>query len=176
MLLAGRKTSAMLLLGSRSSTLPDQNVWTARADFCAGADQVLRALTDPELIAQWAPVAFNVAGLAGGRLSAGSRERVSGTIAGVRATFDVQVARADLEGLELSARGPLAFGVVYSFREYASGVRVEARLSLGREGGLATQVLRAAVRALLNAGALAGALRRLEASLCPACEPELVAA
>jgi hypothetical protein len=166
----------MLRLGSLSSTLSEQNVWTARADLRADANQVLLALTDPELIAQWAPVAFNVAGLAGGRLSAGSRERVTGTIAGVRATFDVQVARADRQQLELSAHGPVSFEVLYSFREHASGVRVEARVSLGREGGLATQILRAAVRALLNAGALAGALRRLEGSLCPALEPELVAA
>src|SRR5437660_1745304 len=99
-----RETPAMLLLGPRSGGAAQQKMWAARADVQAHVRDVLDALTDPELIAHWAPVSFNVAGLAGGRLAAGSRERVSGTIAGISATFDVEVFRADTQRLELSAR------------------------------------------------------------------------
>jgi uncharacterized protein YndB with AHSA1/START domain len=59
----------MLLRGPGRST--ESDVWTAQADLSADADEVLLALTDPDLIARWAPVRFDVDGLAGGRLSAG---------------------------------------------------------------------------------------------------------
>ena len=151
-------------------------MWTASATLRSDADEVLRALTSPDSIAQWAPVSFDVDGLAGSRLRAGSRERVSGSIAGITATFDVEVSRADRERLELVAHGPVALDVAYSFSEHDDGVIVNAQVGVRRQRGLTAEVLRAAVGALLNAGALAGALRRLESSLsCPR-EPELLAA
>ena len=165
----------MLLLRSTSGS-PSAEVWTARATLRSDPDEVLRALTRPDSIAQWAPVSFDVDGLAGSRLRAGSRERVSGSIAGITATFDVEVTRADRERLELVARGPVALDVAYSFRELGDGVIVNAQVGVRRQGGLAGQVLRAAVGALLNAGALASALRRLESSLSCPCEAELLAA
>jgi hypothetical protein len=164
----------MLLRVVSPSDEPD--VWSARADFRADADQVLAALTDPVQIARWAPVRFDVEGLAGGRLSAGSRERVSGSLAGVNATFQLEVIRADTDGLELVANGPVSFDVAYSFRDRGSKLAVEARVALRRQRGLAAQVLRAAVSGLLNAGALARALQRLESSVSEAFDAELVAA
>jgi hypothetical protein len=139
-------------------------------------DAVVAALTDPASIACWAPVSFEVEGLAGGRLRSGSRERVSGSIAGIRATYDVEVTRADRQRLELVAHGPVSLDVAYGLSQRDDGVLVDARVAIRRQRGLAAQVLRAAVGALLNAGALRAALRRLEGSLCAPREPELLAA
>src|SRR5947209_7404567 len=125
----------MLLLGANKGTSAEPDVWTACAAFRAGAEEVLDALTDPERISTWSPVGFDVAGLAGGRLRAGTRERVSGTIAGVGASFDVEVARADCRRLELVAHGPVSFEVAYSLREQATGVLVEARVAIRRQRG-----------------------------------------
>jgi hypothetical protein len=153
----------MLLLGPSRPT--EQDVWTAQADLSADAQDVLLALTDPDLIASWAPVQFDVDGLAGGRLYAGCRERVRGAIAGVRTSFEVSVTRADTERLELFARGPISFHVAYDFSDSPYGVRVTASVSLRRQGGLTANLLRTAASALLNAGALAASLRRLEAAV-----------
>src|SRR5438309_363825 len=65
-----REISSMLL-SRLNTTGQSPGVWIARRDSVADAEQVLRALTVPELIARWAPVGFEVAGLAGGRLRAG---------------------------------------------------------------------------------------------------------
>jgi hypothetical protein len=55
-------------------------------------------------------------------------------------------------------------------------VLVDARVAIRRQRGLTAQVLRGAVGALLNAGALRIALRRLEDSLSRPGEAELLAA
>ena len=166
----------MLLVRTNPSQSVDPEVWTARADLRTDADRVLRALTDPVAIAAWAPLSFEVAGLAGRRLRAGSRERVSGSIAGIRAAFNVEVRNADTDGLELVASGPVSLDVAYRFREHDEGVTVEAAVAVRRQGGLSAQLLQAAVAALLNAGALNSALRRLSASVCSPVEAELLAA
>ena len=153
----------MLLLGPSRST--EKNVWTAQADLSAAAEHVLLALTDPDLIASWAPVQFDLDGLAGGRLRAGCRERVRGSVAGMTTSFEVEVVRADGEGLELVACGPVCLDVEYRFRPRYSGVRVEASVSLRRRGGFTAQIVRTAVAAALNAGALGSALHRLDAAV-----------
>ena len=165
----------MLLLGSNSSSR-DSEAWTASANLQSDLDAVLGALTDPASIACWAPVSFDVEGLAGGVLRTGSRERVSGSIAGIRATYDVEVTRADRERLELVAHGPVSLDVAYGFAQHEDGVLVDARVAIRRQRGLTAQVLRAAVGALLNAGALRTALRRLEGSICCPYEAGLLAA
>jgi uncharacterized protein YndB with AHSA1/START domain len=151
------------------------DVWSARAAVTAEAAEVLRALTDPELIADWAPISFEL-DEPGGKLRAGSHERVSGSIAGVRASFDVDVTRADLGRLELVAEGALAMDVVYHLREQGGRVLVDATVGVRRRGGLGGQVMRAAVAALLNAGALDRALARLAESVGDCSRRELVAA
>jgi uncharacterized protein YndB with AHSA1/START domain len=166
----------MLLLRTNTSSSHDPDVWTARADLRADAEEVLDALTDPELIAEWAPVSFEVDGLAGGRLRAGSLERVRGSIGGVRTSFDVEVRSADTERLELVAHGPVSLDVAYRFEEHDQGVAVEASVAVRRQRGLTGQIMRAAVGALMSAGALSAALRRLDASLAPPLEAELLAA
>ena len=154
----------MLLLGPKT----EENVWTAQAAMHAYPDEVLDALTDPSAIAAWAPIGFEVDGLDGERLRAGSRAKVRGSLAGIGAAFDVEVHRADSTGLELEARGPVALDVSYRLRDHTEGVLVEVAVGVRRRGGLTAQLLRAAVTTLMNAGALGSALRRLEASLdCP---------
>jgi hypothetical protein len=162
----------MLLLGPKT----DQDTWSARTRMCAYAEDVLEALTDPNRIAEWAPISFEVEGLHGERLRAGSRAQVSGSLAGIGAAFDVEVHRADSSGLELVARGPVALDVSYRIRDHDDGVLVEVAVAVQRQRGLTAQLLRTALTALMNAGALRSALRRLETSLnCPL-EAELVAA
>jgi hypothetical protein len=173
-----------MLLRDNRAIAGEPDIWTANAWLHDDPNGVLRALTDPAAIARWAPVNFEVDGLAGGRLAAGSRERVSGSIAGLGATFDVEVMRADTNGLELVADGPISLDVNYRFIEHDDGVSVHARVGIRRRRGLSAQLLQAAVAALLNAGALARALRKLENSLgAPAprgvlahSQPRLVAA
>ncbi len=152
------------------------DAWTARAAVRARAEEVLEALTDPARIARWAPIEFEIDGLAGERLRAGSRERVSGTIAGLRATFEVEVVRADTERLELVAQGPVSFEVTYAFRRGDGVVVVDAFVSLRRQRGFTAQLLRTVATGLLSAGALGSALARLEASLSPPAPAELLAA
>lgn len=154
-----------MLLRDNTAVAGEPDVWTASAWLDDEPYGVLRALTDPAAIARWAPVTFEVDGLAGGPLAAGSRERVSGSIAGIGATFDVEVMRADTNGLELVADGPISLDVNYRFIEHGDGVAVHARVGIRRRRGLSAQFLQAAVAALLNAGALARALRKLEDSL-----------
>jgi hypothetical protein len=161
----------------RASCEPfSQDEWTATARLGAEAEDVLTALTDPDAIAEWAPVSFEVAGLAGGRLEAGGRERVTGSLAGIRVAFDVVVERADLDGLELLAEGPFALEVSYRIREAEDGVLVRATVRMGQPRGLTALILRAAVAAALNGHALDGALRRLEASLPCRAAGQLLAA
>lgn len=152
------------------------DAWTAQAVVCGGPDEVLEALTDPARIARWAPIQFEVDGLAGGRLISGSHEWVSGTIAGVHARFEVEVVRADTERLELVAHGPVSFEVTYTFRGDDGVVVVDACVSLRRQRGLTAQLLRTVAAGLLSAGALGSALARLEASLSRPVGAELLAA
>jgi len=173
---AGGERLALMLRLSPNTGSPDPDVWTARASLRNDPDEVLSALTRPASIARWAPVSFEVDGLAGGRLRAGSRERVSGSIAGVRAAFEVEVTRADEQRLELVAHGPVSLEVSYSFNEHGDDVIVDARVAILRQRGLTAQVLRGAVGALLNAGALGAALRRLERALSGPFEADLLAA
>jgi hypothetical protein len=65
----------------------------------------------------------------------------------------------------LVADGPISLDVTYSFTEHDEGGSVHGRLGIRRRRGLTAQLLRAPVAALLNAGTLAGALRKLEDSL-----------
>jgi hypothetical protein len=78
------------------------------------------------MITRRAPVGFDVEGLGGGRLRAGSHERVKGSLAGIGPTFDIDVLRADSDRLELVARGPVSFDVMYSLRDQGGAVAVEA--------------------------------------------------
>jgi len=129
----GRVAGMFLLRSNTGSTEPE--AWTASANLQSDLDAVLDALTDPSSIACWAPVSFQVEGLAGGRLRSGSRERVSGSIAGIRATYEVEVTRADRQRLELVAHGPVSLDVAYRFHRREDSVLVDARVAMRRQRG-----------------------------------------
>jgi hypothetical protein len=140
---------------------PTRDVWTARRFIPADPPDVLASLTDPELITLWAPIDFEFDGLRGRRLRPGSHAYVNGSLAGVAAEFEVEVLRADEQGFDLEARGPVALDVAYRIAVDGGGVLVDAEIKLGRERGLNARVLRAATSALLSGGALDRALRKL---------------
>jgi hypothetical protein len=136
--------------------------WTATTTAEAGPEAVLGILTDPDAAARWAPLPFDVEDLDGDRLSAGSRARVSGRLAGRRVGFDIEVHEADESGLALSASGPVAFDVDYRLSPAARGrSEVHASVSVRSGGGLTGRLLAEATGALLTAGALQAALGRI---------------
>jgi polyketide cyclase/dehydrase/lipid transport protein len=133
--------------------------WTATATAAVHPAAVLDVLTDPDACARWAPVPFDVE--SGRRLAAGTRERVSGRLAGRRVGFDVEVHEADESRLALSASGPVGLDVDYRLAPAAHGARVDASISVRPGGGLTGRLLAEATGALLSAGALNQALSRL---------------
>jgi len=96
-------------------------VFEACAAVPAPPQDVLRALTDPEVLAHWSPLPFEVQDLEGGRLRPGASASVCGQLAGVRALFRVHVTKADDEGLELTAHGPVDLDVSYCFHAAPPG-------------------------------------------------------
>jgi Polyketide cyclase / dehydrase and lipid transport len=133
--------------------------WTTSTQANARPAQVLEVLTDPDAIRLWSPIDFDVEDLDGVRLSAGSTARVSGKLAGVRVGFDVEVHAADVDGVELTAHGPIGIDVRYELAPAAGGSEVTASISLRRGGGITGRILSQATAALLSAGALDGAAK-----------------
>src|SRR3954454_21304801 len=143
--------------------------WTATTTAAARPEAVLDVLTDPGAAARWAPVPFDVDDLDGERLLAGSRARVSGSLAGRRVGFQVEVHAADETGIALSASGPVAFDVAYQLSHATGGgSEVHASVSVRSGGGITGRLLAEATGALLSAGALQAALGRIvrEAAYC----------
>ena len=138
--------------------------WTAHATVGAEPDEVLAVLTDPAAIERWAPIPFYVDGLDTPRLTAGSRARVSGCLAGRRLGFDVAVRHADDEGLELQASGPVDIDVVYDLLPAEGGTGVHASISV-RGCGLTGRLLAKATEALLAGGALHHAIARIASAV-----------
>jgi hypothetical protein len=136
--------------------------WTATTTTAARPEDVLDVLTDPEAAARWAPLPFDVEELDGPRLATGSRARVSGSLAGKRVGFDVEVHEASDRGLTLAANGPVGFDVEYQLAAVAGGgSEVRASVSVRPSGGFAGRLLAQATSALLSAGALEAALNRV---------------
>jgi len=135
--------------------------WTTRTQANASPAQVLEVLTDPEAIRLWSPIDFEVDDLRGNRLVAGDLTHVSGSLAGVRVGFDVEVHAADEDGIRLSADGPIGIDVRYDLLPAVGGSEIGATVSLRGGGGLTGRLLSKATAALLSAGALEGAARRI---------------
>jgi hypothetical protein len=141
--------------------------WHSRAIVPGSPDEILRFLTEPEAIARWAPVPFDVLTLDGDRLRSGSHARVAGSLAGRSVEFDVDVVQASADRLELVADGPISLGVRYVLRPLGEHSEVDASVSVeGR--GLFGRVLAEAAEALLAAGALGLSLDHLGRELQPA--------
>jgi uncharacterized protein YndB with AHSA1/START domain len=135
--------------------------FTAHTTADAAPEQVLRVLTDPDAIASWSPIPFEVEDLDGLRLEAGSYARVSGSLAGKRVGFDVEVHAADEGGLELSAEGPIGIDVLYELEPVDGGSEVTASVSVRDGSGITGRLLARATGALLAAGALDAAAGRI---------------
>ena|SRR5205807_6592445 len=141
--------------------------WSSNATVPGSPADVLAFLTEPEAIARWAPVPFEVLALDGERLRSGSHARVAGHLAGRSVEFEVEVLQASGDRLELVADGPISLGVRYVLRP--AGERSEVDASVSVEGrGLFGRVLAKATDALLAAGALRLSLERLGRELQPA--------
>ena len=142
--------------------------WTAQALSEARPEAILEALTDPDAVARWSPVPFDVEDEAVRRLQSGTRTRVSGKLAGVRVGFDVEVHHADERQLKLSASGPVSMDVAYDVQDAGAGTEVRASVSVRPGRGLRATVLAEATAGLLGAGALSAAVNRLARVACPA--------
>ena len=144
--------------------------WTATTTVNAAPEAVLDVLTDPDAIARWAPLPFDVDDLDTPRLVAGCTARVSGRLAGRRVGFVVEVHEAADGRLALAADGPVGLDVAYHMADTAHGSEVRASVSVRRGKGITGRLLAEATSALLSAGALTHAISRLaaEAACCPA--------
>ena len=141
--------------------------WTTQTTVTGLPDEVLALLTDPDAIACWAPVPFELIDLDTDRLVTGSRARVRGHLAGRTLEFDVKVLAAHEERLALLATGPISIDVEYALRPAAEGSELRASVSV-RGSGLIGRVLAQATDALLAAGALDLAVSRIGRQLDPA--------
>ena len=136
--------------------------WTSRALANATPEQVLEVLTHPGQIRRWSPIEFDAENLDCRPLAAGTRTKVSGRVAGVPVSFDVEVHAADRDRLEISAEGPIGLEVRYDLAPAADGgseMRAWVRVRSG--GGLTGRLVAKATSTLLSAGALDGAPGRI---------------
>jgi hypothetical protein len=135
--------------------------WTANTAVGAGPEQVMDILTRPCAIASWAPIPFEVEGLKGDRLEAGSRAKVAGSLAGRDLEFDVRVHRADSSNLRLTAVGPFVeMDVEYDIEGLDEWAQVRASIDVKGVGILGRFVAKA-VDGYLASGALSAALAQL---------------
>ncbi len=144
-------------------------------------DEVLAVLTEPDIIARWAPIDFELVDHRHERLQAGDNVRVRGFLAGRCLEFRVDVAVASAGRLCLTATGPIELDVAYVAEPAVGGSLVRASVAVkGR--GLIGRMLAQATDALLAAGALTAAIGRIGRELeerapvqSPALEPALAA-
>ena len=141
--------------------------WTTQTTVAGLPEEVLDLLTEPDAIARWAPIPFEVVDVPGRRLRAGTRARVRGGLAGRHLEFDVDVQQADDGRLSLRATGPIAIDVEYVARAVADGSEVRASVSVSGRG-LTGRLLAQATDALLAAGALNTAVGRIAREFEPA--------
>jgi Polyketide cyclase / dehydrase and lipid transport len=134
--------------------------WTTEMWLAGMPDEILELLTEPDAIARWAPLAFELVSSDGERLRAGSHARVRGGLAGRQVEFDVEIYEADDGRLSLVATGPVSIDAEYVLRAAGSGSEVRASVSVhgrGLLGGLLARTL----DTLLAAGALHASVARL---------------
>jgi Polyketide cyclase / dehydrase and lipid transport len=144
------------------------STWNMSTVIAATPDEVIDLLTDPAAASRWSPVAFEVENLESKRLSAGERARLTGSLAGLRVAFDLEVHAADGERLSLSARGPIGMDVLYELSAEGDGACVNASVTVHPGRGITGRVLARATDALLAGGALRAAITRIAAQAVPA--------
>ncbi|MEA2311846.1 MAG: hypothetical protein QOE28_1814 [Solirubrobacteraceae bacterium] len=135
--------------------------WRSQIEVGAEPEHVLETLTDVRACEAWSPVGFDIDGLHPRRLRTGTRVAVTGSIAGRRVRFDVEIVRADPERLTLRAAGPVEMLADYIVRPADGGSRVDAAISLRRGTGRGAGVAARLTSMLLAAGALKQTLGRI---------------
>ena len=141
--------------------------WTTQTWVAGTPEEVLELLTEPDAIARWAPIPFELLDLDGARLQQGTRARVSGALAGRRLEFDVEIREADEERLSLVAHGPVSIGAEYLIAPADGGSDVRASVSVSGHGLLGGTLARA-FEAVLASGALRASVTRIGRELEPA--------
>jgi hypothetical protein len=148
--------------------------WTAKTRVAGLPHEVLALLTEPDAIARWAPIAFQVVDFDRPRLRAGDEVRVRGALAGRTLEFDVDVTEAEDGRLVLTATGLIRFDVEYLAVADDDGSEVHASVVVSGRGLVGRTIARAA-DAVLAAGALSVAVERIARELEPGLEPALAA-
>jgi hypothetical protein len=141
--------------------------WTTETWVAGAPEEVLELLTEPDAIARWAPIPFELLDLDGARLRPGTCARVSGALAGRRLEFDVQIHEADEERLSLVANGLVSIGAEYRLAPADGGSDVRASVSVSGRGLLGGTLARS-FGALLASGALRASVARIGRELEPA--------
>ena len=129
----------------------------------ASAGGARRPAHRPERHPDWSPVPFELDGGARGSPCRRGQPRPasSGSLAGLRVGFDVQVHSADADGLRLNADGPVAIDVDYGVASSPAPAARSGAVSLRRARGLGGRVIGKATEALLAGGALERATTRI---------------
>lgn len=143
--------------------MPETASHSEARTIAASPSTIMAALTQPAVIARWAPVAFDVESTR--PLRAGSTTLVSGGLAGRRVEFEVDVAEVSASRLVLTASGPVRMNVEYRVSPADGGAHVEASVALARGKGLLGGIMAGATGALLSGGALRTALGRIAAEV-----------
>ena len=131
----------------------------------ADPEVVLDMLTDPDACRRWSPVPFDLDGAYAGRLAAGSRMRVSGSLAGTRRRLRRRRARGRRRAASRCPRtAPSPSTSPTRHAPPGGGSDVRASVSVRSGGGLFGRVAESATAALLQAGALGVAVDRIAAS------------
>jgi Polyketide cyclase / dehydrase and lipid transport len=141
-------------------------LWTTETWLAGVPDEVLARLTEPESIASWSPVPYEVVELDGGRLATGSRARVRGALGGRPVEFTVDVHQADNGRLALHASGPVFITAEYLLRAVRGGSALRASVSVTGRGARGSLRARA-VECLLAAGLLRASVNRLAKQFAP---------
>ena len=152
---------------ARCVIVPAMGRWTAHTRVAGPPDEVLELLTEPDAIARWSPIDFQVLDFAGARLGRGDRVRVQGRLIGRPLEFEVVVREADDGRLALSASGPVRLDVEYLATQCGDGSEVSASVAVSGQG-LWGRVFAQATETLLAAGALRAALDRIAQQVQPA--------
>jgi hypothetical protein len=108
--------------------------WTTHTKVSGLPEQVLALLTEPDAIARWAPIEFEVLDFDGRRLFSGDHVRVHGSLAGRCLEFEVDVAEAEGGRLVLSATGLIRLDVEYLATALDDGSEVRASVAVSGRG------------------------------------------
>jgi Polyketide cyclase / dehydrase and lipid transport len=140
--------------------------WTAETWLAGMPEEVLARLTEPESIASWSPVPYEVLELDGGRLETGSRARVRGALGGRPLEFTVDIHQAHDGRLALLARGPVSIRAEYLLHAVGGGSNLQASVSVTGRGPLGA-LFAHGVECLLAAGVLRASVNRLAHQFAP---------